>query len=136
MCLLNQKCKAVALLPEKPIAQFPDIGIKRRAIARFPFVKEPLRARWITEIKNRCLDESVSRAAAGRVQRIAFEFDRTSINGRRDERNCPRPSWHRGRVVEKFSGDCPLHVLRKRNQVCFRSPAAIQTKTSQSHRCA
>src|SRR6266566_1319371 len=125
MCLLNQKCKAAALLPEKPIAQFPDIGIKRRAIARFPFVNEPLRARWIIEIENGCLGESVCCAAAGRMQWIAFEFDRTSINGRRDERNCPRPSWHRGRIVEKFSRNCPFHVLRKRNEMRFRSPATV-----------
>ena len=37
MFLLNQKCKAVAPLPEKPFAQLPEVDLEGRAIALFLF---------------------------------------------------------------------------------------------------
>ena len=84
-------------------------------------MNETFRTRRIVKIENRRLNEGVRRAATGRVQRIAFEFDRAAIHGRRDERNSARAPRHRGCVVEKFSGNGPLHVLGEGNQMQFRA---------------
>src|SRR5436190_16141978 len=136
MRLADQKRKAVALLCEECVAKVPNVGIKRCAIALFSFVNKPLRASWIIKIENRCLDESVRCAPACRVQRISLQLDRASIHGRCDERNRTGTPGHRGCVIQKFPRDCPLHTLRKWNQMCFRSSATVQAKTSQRHRRA
>ena len=95
-----------------------DIFQSLRAYSRFSlFCDKTFRARRIVKIENRRLDERVRRAAARRMQRIAFELDRPAINRRGDERNRAVAPRHRGRVVEGFSGNRPLHVFRERNEM-------------------
>src|SRR5260370_28653304 len=103
MRFLDQERQAVALLCQDRLAKVGEISFECCAIAWLAVVKKPLRARGIIKIENGCLGEGVSRAAACGVQRIAFELDRTPIDGRRDERNGPPSTRHRGRIVEKFS---------------------------------
>ena len=136
MRFLDQECEAVALLCQDRLANVGEISFERCAIAWLAVAKKPLRARRIIKIENGCLRESIGRPAAGGMQRIALELNRTSIDGRRDERNGARSTRHRSRIVEKFSGNRPLRAFRKRHEMRFRAAATIQAKTRQGHRCA
>ena len=108
------------MLTKQHFAELSNIGFKLFALAAFPVAKEPLRTGWIIKIEHRRLNKSVRGACAGWVQRIAFQLDRAPIHSRGDKRNGARAPRHRGRVVEEFPGNRPLHVFCERNQMHLR----------------
>ena len=75
-------------------------------------LEEALRARRIVEIENGSLREGVGRAAAGRMQRVAFDLNRTSIDRADHERQRAGPPRHGGRVVKRFARNRPFHAFR------------------------
>jgi hypothetical protein len=118
---LYKKRKTVAMLADEELAKLFNIFLKIFALARFPFLNKPSRARRIIKIENRSLNESVGGARRGGMQRISFELDRPPVHSSGNERDAAGAPRHRGRVVEKFSWDRPFHVLGKRNQMQFRA---------------
>src|SRR4030095_2347025 len=117
---LDKKRQVVAVIGEKLLPKFPQVGLEVFAFARFPITNKSFRAGRAVKVENRRLSESVRRAAAGRVQRITVKLNRAPINCRGDERNCSVAPRHRRSVVEKFSGNRPLYVLCERNKVQLR----------------
>ena len=108
---------------------------KRCAIASScRFANKSLRARRIVKIENGGLREGVGRAAARRMQRIAFDLDRATIDSRRHQRQwlrCDAASQSHNR---ELSGDRPLDALRERNQMRFGTATTVQAETRQRHR--
>jgi len=58
------------------------------------------------------------------MKRIAFEFDRTAINGGAISGIAPVAARHRRSIRKEFSGNRPLAASRERNEVHFRTAAA------------
>ena len=118
--LFHQESQTIALIAEECFAKLADVLFKIFARAAFPLLSKSFRPGRIVEIKNRRLNESVGGASRGGMQRIAFELDGTPIHGSGNQRNAAGAPRHRGRVVEKFPGNRPLHVFGKGNQMQFR----------------
>src|SRR6266478_2597846 len=123
MHFLDQESQTISAARAKLTPQLVDGGVKLSAIGIFAASHEPLRPRRIVKIENGGLRECVGGAGARRMKRIAFEVERTAINGGRDQRNCAGAARHRRSIVKKFSGNRPLGALRERNEVHFRTAA-------------
>src|SRR5947209_4497211 len=117
---LDKKRQAVAVIGEKLIAKFFDVGLEIFALACFPVTNKSFRAGRVVKVENRRLSESVRRATTSWMQRITLKLNRAPIDRRGDERNCSVAPRHRRGVVEKFSGNHPLYVLCERNKVQLR----------------
>ena len=136
VCFVDQEGEAIAALRCDLRAQLVDVRAERSEVGRLPALDESFRARRVVKIEHGCLGKSVGRAATPRMERIAFQLDRTSVDGRRDQRNCSSSARHCRRVIEKFSRNGPLDTFRKWNQMRFGPAAAVQSETRQRHRCA
>ena len=120
MRFLDKKRKTLPMLSKQHFAEFSDVAFKFFTLAPFSLVNKPPRARRIVKIENRRLNKNVGCPSAGRMQRIAFELDGAPVHGRGDKRNCACAPGHRGRVIQKFSGNRPLHVFCERNEMHLR----------------
>ena len=122
----GQPC-AVADFPAQIVQIFFKIG-DTLGLAIFC---DPFCAQGIVKLINRSLDENIARAVAHRMQWIAVEFDRTSIDRGDKEWDGAVSPRHRRAVVEKFSGDGPFHRFRERNKVEFRATTTADTKSGE-----
>ena len=115
---------------------FVEFGAKRGGIALCPGRLDRFRTVRIVEVEDRSLRKGVRAAIADRVQRVAFQFGRTPVTRRGDERHGAVAARHGRRVVEEFARDGPLGALREGHEIRLGAAATGQADAGQGHRAA
>ena len=132
----DEESEALAAIGRGRSGDFVELRSQGGRVRFCPARLDRFGAVRIVEIEHRSLRKGVRAAIADRMQRVAFEFGRTPVARRGDERHGAVAAGHGRRVVEEFAGDGPLDAIGERNQVSLGTAATGQADAGQRHGAA